>query len=315
MGAVERIQELLSRIGDDERNNAGAIHLNILKNEFITFPGTVAVPRIPLKGLDPDRALPVVAEFARFLPEFFHGHRFLVKRVPASDLYSLQFVRRVDGRVLSFVHMLRVDLRFGGDSSNIIVKGDSDNYPSYQTDRMYYKSRLIPAGDINVSGGAVMGFTPVRLFDSMSVESAMDLHTFAVFEDVDEGRFARKIIEEIVDSYGDIFSVSRELYPFIAADHFTACFNVAYPTPAGIDAAVRIFEPLFIEIYGRYRPGDGFISPGIIEEKFADSLESRAGGTALTGDFVARARDYFGRFRISRDDALALKEWWRVDIA
>jgi len=307
MNAVQEIQKILSAIRPEEKNRAGGIYLNTIKNEFITFPGRVMIPKIPVKELPYQAAVKTVADLRQYFPEFLLGHALLEKRKPAADLHSLQFAMPMKGRLLGFTHFFKMDLRFGGDSSNVVEKGDTTLYPSYNTNRIYYKSRLIPS----VPGDGD-DFSPVQIFDEVTVESDMHFRTFAVFDEVGTRTITRELLERLAL---DVFSVSKELYPFVVFDFFTACFNVPYPTRAALDRALEIFEPLFFVLFGRYRSTDALAERDAILAAFPGRLEAAEGALAPTALFIGEMKDYFRQYAIIRDDELALKGWWMLEIS
>jgi hypothetical protein len=307
---TREIQRLLLGIGGRRKNKTGRIFLNIIKNEFITLNDKISIPRISVKELDYPESIPIIRNIIEYIPQFLFEHSLLEKRSPSSEQHTLQFVRKMDGRVLTFIHMLKIDLKFGGDSSTVIEKGDTDHYPSYTTDRLYYKSILVPVTNL-LAGESVFieGFESLRLYDSTYVESDKNFFTSVIFEDANEAM--NKNIIQKVD--GGLFKISSDIYSFITGNYFTACFNVLYPVTEEIKRAVEIIEPIFIYIYSRYRDIGALCDPGEIEKTFADSVAFSGGAISLKEDFLREARDYFHRFTLYRDDDLVLKGWWRFD--
>lgn len=307
MNDVQKIQDILRAIKPEEKNRSGSIYLNSIKNEFITFPGRIAIPKIPVRELPYGISIKIVNDFRQYFPEFLLGHALLEKRKPAAEVHTLQFAMPMKGRVMDFTHYFKIDLRFGGDSSNVIEKGDTVHYPSYNTNRIYYKSRLIPT-----TPGEGGEFLPVRLLDELQVESDMHFRTFAMFDEMGS-RELTKDLQGRLDP--GIFSTSQDLYPFIVFDFFTACLNVPRPSGAELVAALEIFEPLFLVIYGRYKNADAPAGRDAIMSAFPDHFSVKEGALAPAEGFIGRMQDYFKRYKIIRDDDLALKGWWMLDIA
>jgi hypothetical protein len=307
MSAVTKIQDILQAIKPDERNRAGNIYLNSIKNEFITFPGRIVIPRIPVKELPYDASVSIVENIRKYFPEFLIGHALLEQRRPATDLHSLQFVRPLQGRLLRFTHFWKIDLRFGGDSSNVVEKGDTVNYPSYNTNRIYYKSRLVPSTD-----AAPGELSPLKLIDALQVDSDMRRRTFAMFDELGSREMTKELLERLAL---DIFSTSKELYPFVVFDFFTACFSVVNPLPDEIETALELFEPMFIILHALYRDTGDLAPREKIESAFSGTLAFTDGRPSAAPEYIARLRDHFRRYKISRDDDLALKGWWQMEIA
>ncbi len=305
MGAVEKINSIISNIDSNSKNRTDTIYLNRVKEEFITFDDIITIPQIPVKELSYELAAGIVEDVSGVIPGFLHGHRMLEKRQPPSEVHSLHFMRVLEGKILDFAHMLRIHLKFGGDTSAIVRRGTSDVYPSFITNRLYYTSRLVPRKKEAAEGA---GVDSLRLKDRLVTESDQYFHTFAIFEDMDTSDMTQKLLENIP---ADVFSVSTGLYPFLVFDYFTACMNILYPSADGIESAVDIFEPLFFIVAGGFLPPED-LAPGIdLEEAFAGRLEVTDNSVAPTGTFADELRRYFSGVRVEKDDELALKGWWR----
>ncbi len=310
MDSVHKIQKMLSKIDTASRNNTDCIYINVVMNEFITFNGRIAIPKIPVKELHYDSSVEIIERIMEYIPEFLYSHELLVERMPPSEQHSLQFVKKIRGKVIEFIHLFKIDLRFGGDSSNILERGNSDHYPSYATDRVYYKSRLIPVLS-EPAGESIQYFKPMRLLDSTYVGSDQYFHTFAVFEDVNRKSLTREILSRVDNN---IFNISTDLYSFIVYDYFTSCFNVLYPSSDEVQIAVEIYEPIFLSILSRYKSIGELLPLDTIRELFADAITYQEDRISLHDEFLHSLKRYFHRFSILRDDDLALKGWWRIDI-
>lgn len=306
MEDIQKIQNIIDGISPDEKNREGGIFLNTIKNEFITFPGSITVPKISVKELTYDLAVAVVEGLRSYFPEFFIRHQILGKRKPEADVHSIQFIRPLEGKALHFVHFFKIDLRFGGDSSNIVEKGDTASYPAYLTNRMYYKSRIVPADKIE--GG---DFTALRLLDSIEVSSDMRRHTFAMFDEVSM-KEVNKALQEHLDQR--IFATSQQLYPFFVFDFFTPCLNVPHPTEKELEKAVDIFEPVFLYLSKKYR---GEIIGGADKafQLYPSAFAVDGNELMLSEQFLDELKRYFSRYTIVRDDDLALRGWWKLAVA
>ncbi len=306
MKHIQKIQHIIEGISPDEKNRGGGIFLNTIKNEFITFPGSITVPKIPVKELTWDVVAEVVEKLRQFFPEFFIKHHILTKRKPEADVHSIQFYRPLNGKALGFVHFFKIDLRFGGDSSNIIEKGDTACYPSYLTNRMYYKSRIVPVEKIEAND-----FSVLRLLDSIEVSSDMRRHTFAMFDEVSM-REMNKTLEAYIDQ--GVFSTSQQLYPFFVFDFFTPCMNLPHPSEQEIEKAVEIFEPVFLYLSGRYR-GKVYGGAENAVAQYPSAFIRESNELMLTEQFLHEMARYFSRYSIVRDDDLALRGWWKLTVS
>jgi hypothetical protein len=161
-------------------------------------------------------------------------------------------------------------------------------------------------------GDPALDFNPLRLFGSTSVESDKSFFTSVIFEDVNIKDLNADILSNIDNS---IFNISTGLYPFIVFDYFTASFNVIYPTPAELEAALSVFEPIFLRILNRYNPPHNPIDFKGLPDVFRDFIVTADDSMELTRAFLDCAAEYFRRFNLYRDDDLALKGWWRINHA
>jgi hypothetical protein len=309
--SAEKIQIIIDSIAPSKLNSTGNMYLNILQNEFITFNGNITIPRISVNELDYMTAVPIVEALADYVPEFLQGHRFMENRMPATDQHSLHFSRRLRGRVLDFVHILRINFLFGGDSSAVVEKGDTDYYPAYITNRIYYKSRLVPAAGAPAVSAKTGGFVPVRLVDSQQVETDSYFHTFAMFEELNEKGLSQELCRKLGE---DMFPISLDLYQFISYDYFTACMNVLYPTAAELSSALELFELVFIFLHAMFRDLGVLLPPGEVKEKFLTELGIVDNRIIFEQESIDRLKAYFGRFSLYRDDDLMLKGWRRFDM-
>ncbi|MCP4552906.1 MAG: hypothetical protein GY834_12890, partial [Bacteroidetes bacterium] len=281
-----------------------------IKNEFIKFNGKLEIPKIPVKELSYDKALAIIKSIAKYIPEFLYDHELLIKRKPASEQHSLQFIKEIKGRVLDFIHIFKIYLKFEGDSKNIIEKGDTENYPSYTTDRFYYKSRIIPVTSVSREKSDI-NFQSIKLIDADYVnyiEGDNELFTAAVFFFFYKNGITKDINHKL---NLDIYNISTDVYPFIVFDYFTACFNVLYPDHKAIDRSIEVFEPLFIILFNKYNDLDKIGNIDEIEEHFEESMYI-SDVTELKLQFISTLKSYFKQWSVYRDDDLLLKGWWRI---
>ncbi|MCP4131587.1 MAG: hypothetical protein GY754_11465 [bacterium] len=306
MNAVKAIQKILDSLTPDDKNKVNDIFINIIHNEFITLDGRISIPKIPAVELDYDLSVDMVRNLAAYIPQFLCGYQLLENRRPAADQHSLHFIKKYPGKHLGFTHMFKIDLKFSGDSSNIIKKGDSDHYPSYNTDRIYYKSRLIP--ELNPGTSEEPGFTEIRIKEAVQVESDQYFHTFAIFEELNVGEISQDLSSRLG---ADIFPISLKLYPFIAYDHFTACLNILYPDQSEVQLGVDIFEPVFFFLYSKFKEYTAIVDDETLDNRFYNELKIENGNLFFTEEFMEKLKDYFDRFNLDRDEELILKGWWR----
>ncbi|TFH43563.1 MAG: hypothetical protein E4G96_00845 [Chrysiogenales bacterium] len=306
MNDAVRIQNILDRIDPDKKNSTGPVFLNSIHNEFIMLGGMLTVPRIPVRELDYGTATGVVTQLVALIPEFLRGHYLLERRKPAADQHSLQFIRIIGGRALQFVHMLKIDLLFSGDSSTIIEKATTDLYPSYHTDRIYYKSKIIP-----VRNASSVGFEPISMKEADHVEADHYRHLFAIFDEHNAKDFSKELCRYLGT---ELFGVSLDLYQFIEYEYFTACMSILNPTEEMLEEACELFEPMFVILYNRYADLDDLIPRDSIKEIFSRELVVDRKVVSGSPEYMDRLKCYFQRFQVRRDEEMRIRGWWRIDL-
>jgi len=310
MQAYGEIQNILNEIDPGKKNRVRDLYMNIIHNEFIMLDGGFNVPRIPAGELPLEIATGIVKDIAGYIPEYLAGSILMKEKTPPSHQHSIQFIKKVKGRALDFVHYFDVDLKFSGDSSTVIERGNTDYYPSFSTDRIYFKSRLVPVTNARIIPEETE-FSPVRIRDINRVEADEYFHTFAMFEDVNTKELSRELCGSLPES---IFNISTSLYPFIVYEFFTACMSVPQPVPSELARAAEVFEPLFIFLFSRYKPVTDLLSTDMLEEHFSGMLELRGDEIFISDEFTGSAAEYFHRFGLFRDDDLTLRGWWGFHI-
>ena len=235
---------------------------------------------------------------------------FLARRSPASEQHHLHFVQYLQGNVIDWIHILRINFKYNGTNGHIIEKGDTDYYPSFSTDTLCFISRIIPVVTM-ANHEKILHFKPLRIREFNRVESDQFFHTFAIFDDVNTDELTRELCAL---SGNDLFSISPQLFPFIVYDYFTACFNVVNPIDKEITHAAQLFEPLFISLYGNFKNFQSLPQYDTIDLFFEKELVFVNGIPKLRDSYREELKKYFVRFKLFRDDELALRGLWRFII-
>ncbi len=303
--AVTRINNYIRLIDAHNVNKTENIYINILKNEFIMLNEEIIIPKIPVSKLSYNEALPIVQTIIPLIPQFLLRHTLLEDRQPAHELHSLHFVSLLEGRCINFYHVLRLDFKFGGDSSAILEPGNNDFYSSYKTNRLYYKSRLVPTFK-----DPSPPITPIKLIQSITTESDQYFHTYAMFDDIDTS----DITNEFIKTLPNIFSIPSNLYPFVVMDYYTACLNIPNPVSPELNRAVTTFEPLFFIIASRFIPVDSIIALLDLEDNFSELIEIKNHEFVPTPNLIQLSSEYFNRYSLTRDEQCMLKGWWQLVI-
>jgi hypothetical protein len=300
------IERMLQSAEEKRKNSINGIFIDETLSEFYQLSREITLPHLPVKEIDIRNSHELAGLLVLQLPEYLAGHSFLEKRKPPSEQHSLHFIKHVEGVVIDFVHIIRFDFRFSGRRGRIIDKGDSERYPSYSTDMLYFKSQLVPV----YKGSDPAELNSVRLKESIEVESDKRLFTSVIFDEYS----SREISIELSRRAGtENFNIPLKIYPFINYEYFTACLSMPDPSPERIIASAQIFEPLFIYIYYNYRSSNDNIDIESVN-RLGNSLEMDDDKISLRQEFLLDLKDYFSSYTLITDDELLLKGWKRFGI-
>ena len=298
------VQGILDSISPDALNNVGDIYINTIYNEFIFINGTIEIPKIPVQELNVADSGKILRAIIPFIPEFLVHHKIPLKRIPPADQHFLHFTRVFQGRLINFRHLFKIDLKFSGNPDGIIAKGNSSFYPSYRTDRIYYKSRLIPEKASSDT------FSPLRLVKQSDFVSDENFFISTLFEDINRNKLSLEICEKLP---AEIFAVSPKLYPFLVYDYFTACLNVLLPTEKNIHDAILIFEPLFFFIYSRFKDISELTTMEEIHKNFGDCFNPDTTELVLSEIFIEKLKKYFSGLVLVQTEEMAIKRWRKFE--
>jgi len=294
----DKIREIISGIKRSDLNRIEGIYLDEVLNIFLKIDGEITVPGISVKELDYKTGLSIFENIVKYTPEIFYSHSFMEKRKPAAEEHSLQFCRKIEGVVIDFVHVIRIDFRFAPGSGVIVSSGNNDTYPSYRSERLFFKSRLVPVK----KGSLTENIDSIKIKDSEAVEADNRLFTSVIFEE----NSTRAMSVELSKKGGPgIFPFPENIYPFLVYDYFTASLSLPDPVPHVIEEGALLFEPLFFYIYSLYR---GISDNGVRAEKeIPGSLIVEGDSLHLTEDYIKKLNTFFSRYSIYTDDSLMLQ--------
>ena len=297
--SVETIDSLISLISESEVNSISGIFLDESLMEFFLLKNEMNVPSIPVGELDYTTGIDITKNLISVIPQYLYKHSLLEKRKPSSEQHSLQFVKNIPGKLIDFVHILRFDFKLTGRDGRITGKGDNQTYPEYSTDRIRYKSRLVPV----LKGSDPFQMDSLRLKSQLKVDNEWKRITSVIFDEFSSSEIS---IEFSIKSGSDIFSIPPKLYQFISYDYFTACMNIPDPALSKLERAAEIFEPLFFYLYFQYR--DGLHE---VDEKqlsiHNEYIERTGSGLIQKPRLQISLKEFFSNYTLYSDEDLMLK--------
>jgi hypothetical protein len=294
MSTYEKINSILDAISADAENRVEGVYINAVKNEFYKIHGEYTVPSIPVSEISFDEAAEIIENISGFLPQFLRGHRIFREKNPPADQHCIHLGKPLAGRLIDFVHILRLDMKFSGAPDNLVAAGNTEFYPSYRTDRVYFRSMLVP---VKKGMNDIDSFSPARLVPEQKVESDLYFHTFAIFDEADTDTISKDLCQSAGSS---LFSISPNIYPLISYAYFTGCLNVLEPDERSLDEAVHLYEPLFAFLHGLYTKSG-------METGYPDEIETGPDGPRLKNEYKEKIKKITSARAIERDDELALK--------
>ncbi len=295
------ISRLLSLITDSDKNLIAGIFLDETLVEFFYLNKDISVPSIPVGELDYYTGIDISRNLISVIPEYLYEHALLEKRKPAAEQHSLQFIKMIPGRLIDFVHILRFDFKITGGHGALSGKGDNQTFPPYNTDRIRFKSRLVPI----VKGSEPFQIDSLKLKSELRVDkNEIRINPTSVF--FDEFSSTEISIDFSAKSGNEIFPISAKLYQFISYDYFTACMNIPDPSVSKLNRAVEIFEPLFFFLYFQYREGLHEIEKNQLSI-WGEYLNLNEYSVTQSPLLKESLRDFFSLYTLYRDDELMLK--------
>ena len=299
--SLEAIKKLIDSVDKEQAGSIEGVFIDETLREFFYLKEPVVIPSIPVSGMGPDEALGILKSISSVVPRFLAEHIYMEKRNPASEEHAIHLAAMKSGKVIDFIHILRLDFKFSAHPGTIVKKGNSATFPSYRTERIYFYSRLVPVR----KGSSADALSFIRLKDADRVESedsGKRLFTSVLFDDFS----SREISIELSRKAGDVFNVPVTIYPMLSYDYFTSCLNVPDPAPEKLTEAAGIFEPLFLYLLADSSgSGAGPVAEGL--DAWADCLELSGGSPQLKHEYSERLKKFFSCYSLFADDELLIK--------
>jgi len=288
---------------DNHSNIINGVYIDESLREFFLLKEEIVIPAIPVSEIDDENTISLTAIMSGLIPEFLKDHFYLEHKNPRSEQHAIHFARLVEGRTIDMVHMLRLDFKFTGTSGTIITSGDTGTYPSFSTDRLYYKSRLVPV----VKGSDISSFESLRLKDAVKVNTDRRLFTSVLFDEFN----TREISIELSRRAGsDNFRIPVTIYPFITYDYFTACMNIPLPFSGKITEGALILEPLFLYLYCEFKNSECTVQDAGTHWK--ESIDVNDGIIKLNSEFKKKLSSFFSDYNVYTDEELMIKGCRRI---
>ena len=301
---VKKINDSINLINENDKNSFEGVFLDESLIEFFLLKDEIQIPKIPVTELDYSKGFIISQYLIDILPEYLFEHKLLAKRKPISEQYSLQFIKTVPGRVIDFIHIIRFDFKFSGGSGTIKDKGNTLAFPEYNTDRIRYKSRLVPVQ----KNSDPYKIESIKLKSRMEVDSDGKRFTAVFFDEFSPTEIS---LDFNAKAGEDIYPIPPKIYPFLFYDYFTSCMNIPDPTARKLERAVQVFEPLFFYLYYLYK-GDVHFADANEIGIFDSFLNITDSGISLKESLKDILKEYFSCYSIYTDEELMLKRLRKI---
>ena len=304
--SVKNIYNLINLIKKNSKNTITGIYLDETLTECFFLGNDLSIPAIPVRELDYSTGYEIIKNLVSEIPEYLYEHILLENRKPPSEQHTLQFIKFFPGRLIDFIHILRLDFKLSGGYGRLTGKGDTRTFPPFCTDRLKYKSRLVPV----LKGSDPLLLDSIRLKTQFDVDTDGKRFTSVLFDEFSTSEISRELSLKAGD---DIFPIPVKIYQFIGYDYFTACLNVPDPSIPILDKAAALFEPLFFLIYFHYRSS----FPGIEKDQLSiweEYLDITGTGIIHKSQFQKILKDFFGRYTLYRDEELMLAGLRKISV-
>jgi hypothetical protein len=305
---LKQINQIIASIDPAKKNVRGSIAINAMKQELVVLREHLSVPRIHVSKLKYEELAGVIEYLCRNFPEYLAGHTLLEKQKPPSETHSLHFVKEMKGRLYRFVHIIKIDLKFGTGVAIQKGGGTTEYYPGYSAEGIILSSMIIPVTDIIYENGIIADFVPIKILKKEFFEAGDRLMVHAIFDDFDPTEINEKIYEAAGQ---DIFPFSHRIFPFISYAYFTSCISFPDPLASILDAVPQMIEPLIAKIFAAF----GTLDASAAAAHYPSEIILSEGSVSLSEDYRARVKKLFSRYSSFQDDDLMLKRWRRLDVS
>ena len=200
-------------------------------------------PSIPSLGLDPDTRTRIAALINELFPGFARDYSPLNHSRPSSTPY-VQFAKTYAHREALYIHLISVLAQYmgGADSSDIDGPFGQGTIPAFLTDRIYFRSRIIPIEPLgNASPESFQPRATLGIAISFTKDRPLGFNAGpALFDQPDltepNTRWSRRLV-------GRHEFNNLSLYPPLVLDDFNVPqLNLLAPHPPEVPAMLEAFH-------------------------------------------------------------------------
>jgi len=230
------------------------ICLDTIRHPYLLFAEKWTWPAVSLDELRYPEARDLLDALISCIGPFLKGGQVLPQPRPrkeSSHLHIVFFYPAAGFRedLAGFIFILRIlgPYMGGAHTHEVLAAPRQGRSPSFQTDRLYFQSRLFPVKQVDLKEGALVDFEPLRLketlFNVSAIREEKNFWASALFDDVDFSHLEAGLLEPFLD--GQSLPSQAHFKPLIV-DYFTIALNLLCPDPALAAALVAPFRDLLL---------------------------------------------------------------------
>ncbi|TGN20344.1 LIC_10030 family protein [Leptospira idonii] len=237
------------------KNVPGDIYVDNLHTPYIRFQEKFLISGSSVTHPESSVVREFVNILIKYLPEAIEGTCLLPEARPKRETGKLFFVRQVTFSNKQFLYVFSADMQYlGGAAPEQIKKPAAQNLtPSILTDRIYFKTKIVPIESVTGEGDHITDFKSRRFKGGVfRVESDREMdkpvRRFSeIFDEIDFSDVEIKIKEEL-EITPQVWSLGRVFHP-IGIDYLA--LSLRFLTPS-----IPKIIPEFRKFYQVLDPGD-----------------------------------------------------------
>jgi hypothetical protein len=221
------------------------IGVNVHKTTFRIIPQPFVIPKVPVSGLDIDHRNALASLYATIVPDYIQGCSLLEKSSVGMTPHVIEWVRPLTEDKETLLYVIRIAGNYLGGAldSEVKERGRSTWYASFETDRIYYESYLLPVTRITQKGQEA--FDPISVFDHTTYEKddspGYRFISYGIFSEVDMSEQNTELSRSLDPQ--QIYRLHK-VFPLLCYFHRTPAFHIADPIPQNYEQIAEFASPI-----------------------------------------------------------------------
>ena len=148
------------------KNSSLSIYVDNLHSPFVLLPQEYTLPPISNMELSKQDIFSYLEIFSKFIPEAMSGCSVLPMQKPKRETGKISLVKEISIRGYNYLYIFKIDAAYLGGSKKdkIKIAASQLTHPAFETDRIYFSTRIIPIKNVIRADGEIIDFE-VQPFD------------------------------------------------------------------------------------------------------------------------------------------------------